>query len=88
MPQVIFRHKVGDFDTWIKGHKDRADLFAPFSSDFQTFRDTDDPQSVVLLVNVTDMEKMQALLSDPNTDEAKKRHTVIEPITVSMPVEV
>ncbi|MDQ6609950.1 MAG: hypothetical protein M3Y85_09035 [Bacteroidota bacterium] len=88
MPQVIVRHKVGDFDTWIKGHKERADLFSSFSSGFQTFRDTDDPQSVILLLNVTDMEKMQAVLSDPNTEEAKKRHTVIEPIIVSMPVEL
>ena len=88
MPQVIFRHKVGDYDTWIKGHQERADLFSSFSSGFQTFRDTGDPQSVILLVNVTDMEKMQALLTDPKADDAKKRHTVIEPVIVSMPVEV
>ena len=88
MPQVIFRHKVGDYETWLKGHQERTNLFSSFSSGFQTYRDTNDPQSVVLVVNVTDMDKMQAVFTDPNTDEAKKRHTVIEPITVSMPVEV
>ena len=88
MPQVIVRHKVGDFDTWMKGHKDRAELFAPFSSGFQTFRDLSDPQSVVLLIDVSDMDKMREALADPKNDEVKKRHTVIEPIIVSMPVEV
>jgi len=88
MPQVIVRHKVGDYDTWIKGHQERADLFAPFASGFETFRDLSDPQSVVLLLDVTDMDKMKTVMSDPKNDEAKKRHTVIEPIIVSMPVEI
>jgi hypothetical protein len=88
MPQVIVRHKVGDYATWIKGHGERADLFAPFASNFQTFRDTGDPQSVLLLLEVTDMDKMNAAMSDPKTEEAKKRHTVIEPIIVSLSEEV
>ena len=88
MPQVIVRHKVGNYDTWLKGNQERADLFAPFSSSFQTFRDTSDPESVVLVLEVTDMDKMNTAMTDPKTDEAKKRHTVIEPIIVSMPVEV
>ena len=88
MPQVIIRHKVGNFDTWLKGHEERSQLFGPFTSGFQTFRDTDDEQSVVLLLEVTDMEKMQAIMTDPKAEEAKKRHTVIDPISVSMPVAI
>jgi len=38
-------------------------------------------------MEVTDMDAMQALVDDPSNDEIKQRHTVIEPITVSMPVE-
>ena len=88
MPQVIVRHKVGYYDTWIKGHQERKDIFGPFTSGFQTFQDTDDPQSVVLVLEVTDMEMLQKVLTDTKTEEAKKRHTVKDPITVSMPVTV
>ena len=29
MPTVVVRHKVGDFETWLKGHEDRVKIFAP-----------------------------------------------------------
>ena len=47
MATVIVRHKVGDFDTWISGHQERADLFASVVSSFKTFQDVDDPNSIV-----------------------------------------
>ena len=90
MPTVVVRHKVGDFNTWLNGHQDRVDLFSKFSSGFQTFQDTNDPNSVLLVAEVFDLEGMQAVMSNPEVMEkiAKEKHTVREPITVSMPVEV
>ena len=90
MPTVVIRHKVGDLNTWLKGHQDRVDLFSKFSSGFQTLQDTNDPESVVLVVDVFDLDKMQSLLGNAEVMEkiAKEKHTVREPITVSMPVEV
>lgn len=90
MPTVVIRHKVGDFNTWLNGHQDRVDLFSKFASGFQTFQDTNDPNSVLLVAEVFDLEGMQALMSNPEVMEkiAKEKHTVKEPITVSMPVEV
>ncbi len=88
MPTVVVRHRVGDFDTWLKGHEDRVKLFAPAVSRFNTFRDQDDPNSVVLVLEVTDMEKLGAIMNDPGVKEAKDRHTVVEPILLSMPVAV
>ena len=90
MPTVVIRHQVGDFNTWLNGHQDRVDLFSKFSSGFQTFQDTNDPNSVVLVAEVFDLEGMQALMGNPEVMEkiAKEKHTVREPITVSMPVEV
>lgn len=85
---IITRHKVGNFDTWIKGHQDRLDLFAPATSSLKTFQDADNPNSVVLIIEVTDMQKFEAILNDPSTDALKAKHTVIDPITVSIPVEV
>jgi hypothetical protein len=90
MPTVVIRHKVGDFKTWLNGHQDRFDLFSKFASGFQTFQDTNDPNSVLLVAEVFDLEGMQAVMSNPEVMEkiAKEKHTVREPITVSMPVEV
>lgn len=90
MTTVVIRHKVGSFDTWMQGHQDRVEIFAKFSSGFKTFQDTDDPNSVVLVVDVTDLDMMQSILGDAEVMEkvAKQKHTVLEPVSVSMPVPV
>ena len=85
---IVVRHKVSDIDAWLKGHQDRTELFAPAVSGFKTFQDTDDPNSVVLVVEVTDLEKLGAIINDPKNEEIKKRHTVLEPIIMSMPVDL
>lgn len=87
---IVTRHKVGNIDTWLKGHQDRLDVFAPAITDLKTFQDTDDSNSVVMVMVmvVTDMDKFQAILNDPTTEALKKKHKVLEPITISMPVEV
>ena len=88
MPTVVVRHKVGDFKTWLMGHEDRVNIFAPAISSFKTFQDQEDPNSVVLVLEVTDMEKLGAIMTDPKVQEAKDRHTVIDPIQLSTQVSV
>ncbi len=88
MPTIVVRHKVRDIDTWLKGHQERVEIFAPAVSSFKTFQDQDDPTSVILVLEVTDMEKMGAIMNDPNIQEAKDKHTVLEPIIMSMPVDL
>ena len=88
MPTVVARHKVGDFKPWLKGHDERTRLFAPAVSSFKTFQDQDDPKSVVMVLEVTNMDKLMAIMTDPNIQEAKDRHTVKEPIVVSVQVAV
>lgn len=88
MPTIIGRHKVGDFNTWLKGHQDRVEIFAPAVSSFKTFQDTDDPNSIALVMEVTDMEKLQAILNDPKNKALKNKHTVLEPVIISMPVNI
>jgi hypothetical protein len=88
MPTVVVRHKVGNFETWLKGHADRVRLFAPAVSGFKTFQDQDDPKSVVMVLEVTDVKKLGEIMNDPNIQVAKDRHTVKEPIILSMPVAV
>ena len=86
MPTVVVRHKVGDFETWLKGHEDRVKIFAPAVSSFKTFQDQDDPKSVILVLEVTDMEKLGGIMNDPKIQEAKDRHTVKDPILLSTEV--
>ena len=90
MTTVVIRHKVGNIDRWLKGHQDRVEIFSKFASGFQTLQDTNDPNSVVLIAEVFDMDAMLAVLSNPDIIQkiAKEKHTVLEPITVSMPVAV
>jgi hypothetical protein len=88
MPTVVIRHKVGDFKTWLKGHEDRVRLFSPAVSSFKTFQDQDDPKSVLMVLEVTDMEKLGAMMNDPNIQVDKDRHTVKDPIILSMQVAV
>lgn len=85
---IVIRHKVSDIDAWLEGHKDRVELFAPAISSFKTFQDTDDPNSVLLVVEVNDLEKLGAIINDPKNKDVKDRHTVLEPIIMSMPVEL
>lgn len=88
MPTVVIRHKVGDINTWLKGHQDRVNVFAPAISGFKTFQDADDPNSVVLVVEVNDLELLGAIINDPKNQGLKDRHTVLDPITMSMEVKL
>jgi len=90
MTTVVISHKVGNINKWLKGHQDRVEIFSKFATGFQTFQDTNDPNSVVLVVQVFDTDAMQAVMNNPDIIQkiAKEKHTVIEPINVSMPVAV
>lgn len=88
MPTIVIRHKVGDINSWLKGHQDRVRLFAPAVSSFRTFQDADDPNSVLLVVEVTNLELLGSIINDPKIQEVKDQHTVIEPIIMSMEVEL
>jgi uncharacterized protein YvpB len=90
MPTIVVRHKVGDINAWLKGHQDRVNIFAPAVSSFKTFQDADNPKSVVLVIEVTDMDKLAAIMNDPKImqDIAKNKHTVLEPIIMSMPLDL
>ena len=90
MPTIVVRHKVRDIKAWLNGHNDRVKIFAPAISGFKTFQDTDDPKSVVMVVEVTDMDKLAEIMKDTKVmeDIAKAKHTVLEPIIMSMPVSL
>jgi len=86
MATVVIRHKVGDFDTWLKGHQDRVEVFSPAISGFRTFRDMNDPNSIAMIVDVVDMDKMGEIMKDPKVQPFKDKHTVIDPVSVFVEV--
>lgn len=88
MTTVVVRHKVGDIEAWKKGHQERIAIFGSAMNSYKAFQDLDDPNSVVLVIEVTDMEKLGAIINDPKNQDAKDRHTVLEPIIMSMPVDL
>jgi hypothetical protein len=88
MQTIVFRHKVGDINTWLKGHQERVNIFAPAVSGFKTFQDADDPNSVVMVGEVTNLELLIAIINKPENLEVKTRHTVIDPVIISMEVEL
>lgn len=88
METIVVRHKVGDINAWLKGHQDRKKIFAPAVSEFKTFQDTEDPNSVIIVAEVTDLELLGTIINDPKNQEIKNSHTVIEPITMSRQVDL
>jgi len=83
---VVARHKVGDFNVWLKGDQDRVDLFSPAVSSFRSFQDTEDPSSIVLVFEDADVDILGAIINDPKNQKIKDRHTVLEPVVLSMQV--
>lgn len=55
-------------------------------SSFRTFQDTNDPNSVVLVFEDADLDKLGAIINDPKNKAIKELHTVLEPITLSLEV--
>jgi hypothetical protein len=88
MATIIIRHKVGDFHTWLNGHQDRINSFSPLVTSFKTFQEAGDPNSIAMVMEVTDMEKLGAMVNDPTLQPLKDKHTVIDPISVYIEVAV
>lgn len=88
MATIVARHKVGNIDTWLKGHKERVEIFAPAVSSFKSFQDTDDPKSVVLVMEVTNMEMLVEIVHGPKNKGLKLKHTVLDPIIMSTPIDL
>jgi hypothetical protein len=86
MPRVIATHAVGNMDTWLAGEAERAEIFKQFSSGYRTYRHAKG-NKVALVWENADLQKLEAALSHPDTEKAKSRHTVLEPIDIYIEVE-
>lgn len=82
MPKVIFAHRVSDRELWASKHSERVAAFASWGSNVVDYLSADGSNNAAVGVDVHDMAAMQAALSSPEIEAAKKAHGVIEPITL------
>ena len=88
MPTIVARHQVLDINAWLHGHQERVDLFAPAGTSFTSFQDASNPNSVLLVIETNDVEWLGRIINDPKNDAIKEKHTVLEPIIISMPLSL
>ena len=86
MPRVIATHGVGNMETWLAGGAERAEIFKQFSSGYRIYRHPKDNKVAIVWENA-DLPKLEAALAHPDTEKAKAKHTVREPIDVYVEVE-
>jgi hypothetical protein len=86
MPRVIATHGVGNMETWLSGGAERAEIFKQFSSGYRIYRHAKDSKVAIVWENA-DMKKLEAALSHPDTEKAKTKHTVREPVEIFVEVE-
>ena len=86
MTTVVVTHAVGNMETWLAGGESRKAVFANFCSDHRIFKHVDGKRVSIVCQNV-DLAKMEATLSAPETEVAKAKHSVIDPVVVYVEVE-
>lgn len=86
MPRVIATHPVGNMETWLAGGEERAEIFKQFCTSYRIYRSQEESK-VAIVWEDTDLEELETTLSHPETEKAKSRHTVGEPIEIYVEVE-
>jgi hypothetical protein len=86
MPRVVATHPVGNMETWLAGGGERAEIFKQFSSAYRIYRQPDGNKVAIVWENA-DLPKLEAVLKHPDTERAKTKHTVREPIEIYIEVE-
>jgi hypothetical protein len=86
MTTVVITHAVGNMDTWLGGGNNRKAVFANFCSSYRIFRHTEANRVSIVCENV-DLGKMETTLSTSETEAAKAKDTVIDPIEVYIEVD-
>ncbi len=80
MQHMLCKHRVTDFDRWyriFKSHEHAAEDSGLFL--LHLMRDTSDPNHLVYLFRVDDVEKAKAFTQAPEADKAADESGVIGP---------
>jgi hypothetical protein len=86
MPTVIAHHDVKDTDHWLASPK-REEFFGPLGvTNIRTFVDPQNPTHVAVLMDIADMDAVQAALQQAGAAEAME-HDGVLPETLTILVE-
>ncbi len=86
MPTVIGHHDVKDTDHWLASPK-REEFFGPLGvTNIRTFVDPTNPTRVAVLMDVPDLDAMQAAMGTPRMNEVMEYDGVL-PSTLVILVE-
>jgi len=86
MPTVIAYHQVKDVGHWL-GSPKREEFFGPLGvTNIRTFTDPQDPRRVAVLMDVSDMDAVQAALQTPAGAEAME-HDGVDPASLVILIE-
>lgn len=78
MPYLLVRHKVADFKKWHTVFESHAEAQREAGlKDLQLLRDAEDPNIVVCLFRVDDLEKARAFTESSDSNEAQEKSGVI-----------
>ena len=87
MTAVVVTHAVGNIGTWLKGGADRKEVFPKFCSSHRIFRHPDQANRVSIVCENVDLAKLKATMETAETNAAKAKHTVIDPIEFYIEVD-
>ena len=76
----------GPSGPWWRPPRWYAEIFKQFSSSHRIYRHPTDNKVAIVWENA-DLQKLESVLSHPNTEKAKAKHTVREPIDIYVEVE-
>jgi hypothetical protein len=86
MPTVIGHHDVKDTEHWL-GSPRREEFFGPFGiTNIRTFVDPQNPSHVALMMDVRDLDSLQAAMAGPEAAAAMEYDGVL-PETLVILVE-
>ena len=78
MQYLLVKHRVKDFDRWYSVFRSHEEAQREAGlKDLQLFRDVADPNVVVVLFRVDDLDKVKAFTESPESYEAKEESGVI-----------
>ncbi len=75
MPLVIAYHEIDDSDRWLASPK-REEFFGPLGVSVRTFLDPETPTRAAVLLDVPDMDALQAALQSKEAADAMQQDGV------------
>lgn len=89
MAHMLVRHKVADFDKWKSIYEDHRSVRESTGlKDLYLWRNEGDPSEVILLFEVSDVERAKAFASSPEAKEKMETAGVQEPPDIMFLSEV